>query len=86
MLDSLRPATSLTRENFHDWILQTNSERGIDLVETVVFMELHEHCEPHLNAQFGARRPPRTPPSARQVPEPTTSAPRQLRLRREPEV
>ena len=49
MLDELRPPNSFSRQDFHDVVLKIHSECGVDLAETVVFLELHEHGEPHLN-------------------------------------
>ena len=49
MLDTLRPPSSFSREDFHDLVLKAHSECGFDLLETVAFLELHGNGNPHMN-------------------------------------
>lgn len=48
-LSSIRPPNSFSREEFSELVVKVHSECGIDLLETAVFWEMHEHGKPHLN-------------------------------------
>ena len=49
MLDSLRPPNSFTRQEFSELVCKAHGDCGDQLLETIVFLELHGHGKPHMN-------------------------------------